>query len=92
MNKTTYTRKDQTMNVELTIKVCKIELEIASYFLKNDGENIAREILRNISTYLNDGTPKSLTLDEYHRLLDALYRIDKLPPKDLQPDENPHPI
>jgi len=45
------------MNVELTIKVCKIELENASDIHKKGQTDIAIEILRNIVTYLDNKLP-----------------------------------
>lgn len=72
------------MNVELTIKVCKIELENASDLHKNGQTKLAIEILRCMAAYLNGITPKALTFKDFQNLLDELRRIDKLPPKDPQ--------
>ena len=72
------------MNAKLIIEVCRIELQNASDILDKGEQELAKEILRCLAAYLNDITPKSLTDEQFQKLLDELYHISKLPPQNPQ--------
>ena len=57
MNQTTYTRKDQTMDVKRIIMDTKIQLIVAEYELALGNTDKAEALLRHIPEFLNYKLP-----------------------------------